>query len=37
MKKSRYMPEQVAFGLSQAGEGTPVSGVCRRMGMSLGM
>ena len=25
MKKSRYAPEQVAFGLRQAEEGTPVA------------
>ena len=31
MKKSRYTPEQVAFGLRQAEEGTPVSEVCRKM------
>ena len=34
MKSSRYSPEQVAFGLRQAEEGTPVSGVCRKMGVS---
>ena len=34
MKSSRYTPEQVAFGLRQAEEGTPVSEVCRRMGIS---
>ena len=32
MKSSRYTPEQVAFGLRQAEEGTPVSEVCRKMG-----
>lgn len=34
MNSSRYAPEQVAFGLAQAEEGTPVSEVCRRMGVS---
>ena len=34
MKKSRYTPEQVAFGLRQAEEGTPVSEVCHKMGIS---
>ena len=34
MKKSRYSPEQVAFGRRQAEEGTPVSEVCRKMGIS---
>jgi hypothetical protein len=34
MKKSRYSPEQVAFGLRQAENGTPVPEVCRRMGIS---
>ena len=34
MKSSRYSPEQVAFGLRQAEEGTPVSEVCRKMGIS---
>ena len=34
MKRSRYTPEQVPSGLRQAGEGTPVSGVCRKMGIS---
>ncbi|MYC35640.1 MAG: transposase [Chloroflexi bacterium] len=34
MKSSRYTPEQVAFGLRQAEEGTPVSEVCRKMGIS---
>ncbi len=33
MKKSRYTPEQVAFGLRQAEEGTPVAKVCRKMGI----
>ena len=33
MKKFRYSPEQVAFGLRQAEEGTPVE-VCRKMGIS---
>ena len=34
MRKSRYSPEQVAFGLRQAKEGAPVAEVCRKMGMS---
>ena len=34
MKRSRYTPEQVAFGLYQAEEGTPVAEVCRKMGIS---
>ena len=34
MKKSRYSPEQVALGLRQGEEGTPVSEVCRKMGIS---
>ena len=34
MKRSRYISEQVAFGLRQAEEGTPVAEVCRKMGIS---
>ncbi len=34
MKKSRYTPEQVAFGLRQSESGTPVPEVCRKMGIS---
>ena len=34
MKKSRYSTEQVAFALRQAENGTPVSEVCRKMGVS---
>lgn len=34
IKKSRYTPEQVAFGLRQAEEGIPVAEVCRKMGIS---
>ncbi len=34
MKRSRYSPEQVAFGLRQAEEGTPVAEACRKMGIS---
>ena len=37
MKSTRYTPEQVAFGLRQAEEGTPVSEVCRKMGVRLGL
>ena len=32
MKNSRYSPEQVAFGLRQAEEGTTVADVCHKMG-----
>ena len=34
MKSSRYSPDQVAFGLRQAEEGTPVSELCRMKGIS---
>ena len=34
MKSSRYSPEQMAFGLRQAEEGTPVAEVCRKIGIS---
>ena len=34
MRKSRYTPEQVACGLRQAEDGTPVAEVCRNMGIS---
>ena len=34
MKKSRYSPEQVAFALREAEGGTPVSEICRKMGVS---
>jgi hypothetical protein len=34
MKNSRYSPEQVAFGLRQAENGTLVSEVCRKMAIS---
>ena len=34
MKKSRYSPDQVAFALRQAEGGTPVSEICRKMGVS---
>ncbi len=34
MRKSRYSPEQVAFGLRRAEEGTSVAEVCRKMGIS---
>ena len=33
MKKPRHSPEQVAFGLRQAGEGVLVGEVCRKMGI----
>ena len=32
--RSPDTPEQVAFGLGQSEEGTPVSEVCRKMGIS---
>ena len=34
MKKSKYSPEQVIFALRQAESGTPVSEVCRKMGIT---
>ena len=34
MKKSPYTPGQVAFGLRQDEEGTPVYEVCRKMAIS---
>ena len=34
MKKSRHSPEQAAFGLRQPEDGTPVSEICRKMGIS---
>ena len=34
MRSPRYSPEQVAFGLRQAEEGTPVAEVCRKMDIS---
>ena len=34
MKTSRYSPEQIAFALRQAEQGTPVTEVCRKMGIS---
>ena len=34
MRNSQSSSEQVAFGLRQAEEGTPVSEVCRKMGIS---
>lgn len=34
MKKSRYTEEQIAFALRRAEGGTPVSDVCRQMGVS---
>jgi putative transposase len=33
MKSSRYSAEQVAFAMRQAESGTPVSEVCRKMGI----
>ena len=34
VKKSRYTEEQIAYALRQAGTGTPVAEVIRRMGIS---
>jgi len=34
MKSSRYSVEQVAFAMRQAESGTPVSEVCRKMGIA---
>ena len=34
IRRSRYSPEQVAFGLRQAEEGTPIAEVCRKIGIS---
>jgi putative transposase len=34
MKKSRYTEEQIAYVLRQADSGTPVSDVCRSIGIS---
>ena len=34
MKSSRYTAEQVAFAMRQAESGTPVSEICRKMGIA---
>ena len=34
MKKSRFTNEQIAFALKQAEAGTPVTEICRKMGVS---
>jgi len=34
MKRSRYTEEQIAFALKQAELGTPISDVCRKLGVS---
>jgi len=34
MKRSRYTAEQVAFAMRQAESGTPVTEVCRKMGIA---
>ena len=34
MKTSRYTAEQVAFALRQAESGTPVSDICRKIGIA---
>jgi putative transposase len=33
MKSSKYSPEQVAFAMRQAESGTPVTEICRKMGI----
>jgi len=34
MRKSRFTDEQIAYALRQAEAGTPVSDVCRKLGIS---
>ena len=34
MKRKRYTDEQIGFALRQAGSGTPVGEICRRMGIT---
>jgi len=34
VKKSRFTNEQIAFALKQADTGTPVTEICRKMGVS---
>jgi putative transposase len=34
VKKSKFIEEQIAFGLKEAELGTPVDEVCRKMGIS---
>lgn len=34
MRKSRYTEEQIAFALQQAAHGTPVTEVCRKLGVT---
>jgi len=34
MKKKRYTDEQTAYALRQAGAGTPVKEVCRKLGVT---
>ena len=34
MKRTRYSEEQIAFALRQAESGTPVTEVCRKMGVT---
>jgi len=34
MKRSRFTEEQIAYGLRQAEQGTPVPDVCRQLGVS---
>ena len=34
MKKSRFTNEKIAFALKQADTGTPVTEICRKMGVS---
>ena len=35
MNRSRYTPEQTAFALRQAENGTPVVEICRKMGIAV--
>lgn len=34
MKRKRYTDEQIAYALPQAEAGTPVTEICRKMGVS---
>ncbi len=34
MKKSRFTEEQIAYALRQVESGTPVLGVCRKLGVT---
>lgn len=35
MKNSEFSDEQITFALEQAGKGTTVAGVCRKMDISI--